>query len=120
VAVPVAVPVADPVADPVVDPADPVANPAADLARITARGRVFIRDKTATGGPPPREPAAPGAGRPYGRRRSVALATLATMAASGGMTRATADMMTAASTEYRSTTAQDTTNSAMQTPISTK
>lgn len=56
----------------------------------------------------------------YRPRRSVALATLATIAANGGMTRATADMMTAASTEYRSTTAHETTNSVMQTPIRTK
>ena len=63
-----------------------------------------------------------GAPRPSGvyRRRSVALATLATIAANGGMTRATADMMTAASMEYRSTTAHATTNRPMQTPIRTK
>ena len=36
---------------------------------------------------------------PYRRRRSVALATFAMIAANGGMASATADMMTAASTE---------------------
>ena len=41
----------------------------------------------------------PGPGGPYRRRRSVALATFAMIAANGGMARATPDMMTAASTE---------------------
>ena len=46
-----------------------------------------------------RRPAqSPGPG-PYRRRRSVALATFAMIAANGGMAKATPDMMTAASTE---------------------
>ena len=53
-------------------------------------------------------------------RRSVALATLAMMAANGGITSATAEMMTAAMTEYRSTTAQAMTNKPMQIVMSTK
>ena len=55
-----------------------------------------------------------------GRRRSVALATFAMIAANGGITSATTDMMTAATTEYRSTTAQETTNKPMQIVISRK
>src|ERR1700730_1140299 len=51
----------------------------------------------------------------YGRRRSVALATLAMITANGGITRATADMAIAAVLEYRATTAQDRTKTAMST-----
>ena len=47
---------------------------------------------------------------PYQRRRSEALATLATITANGGITTATPATMIAASNEYRSITAQDSTN----------
>jgi hypothetical protein len=40
--------------------------------------------------------------------------------ANGGMQSATADITTAATSEYRHTTAHDSTNSRRQTPISTK
>jgi ATP-dependent DNA helicase UvrD/PcrA len=50
----------------------------------------------------------------------VALATLATITAKGGITSATAETITAASPEYRSITAQDSTNRPMQVAISTK
>lgn len=54
------------------------------------------------------------------RRRSVALAAFAMIAANGGITSATAETMTAAVTEYRSRTAQARTNKPMQTVMSTK
>lgn len=54
------------------------------------------------------------------RRRSVALNAFATIAANGGMMSATIVMMTAAVVEYRSTTAQDSTNKPIQIAISTK
>ena len=50
----------------------------------------------------------------YGRRRSTALATFAMITASGGITTATDAMTMAAILEYRSTTAQDSTNKPMQ------
>ena len=50
----------------------------------------------------------------------MALATFATITAPGGITSATTETMTAASTEYRSITAQESTNGAMQIAISAK
>jgi hypothetical protein len=50
----------------------------------------------------------------------VALATFATITANGGITRATAETITAASVEYRSMTAQESTNKPMQVAISAK
>jgi uncharacterized short protein YbdD (DUF466 family) len=50
----------------------------------------------------------------------VALAALAMIAANGGITRATAEMMIAAVSEYRSTTTHERTSKPMQTPMSTK
>src|SRR5580704_8811682 len=58
--------------------------------------------------------------RRYGRRRSEALATFATITANGGITSATAETMTAASVENRSSTAQDKTNKPMQRVMSAK
>ena len=57
------------------------------------------------------------AGRPghYGRWGIVALATFAMMAAYGGIASAPAEMMTAAITGYRCTTARAKTNRPMQT-----
>ena len=50
----------------------------------------------------------------------MALATFATITANGGITSATAETMTAASVEYRSSTAQDKTNMPMQRVMSAK
>jgi DNA helicase-2/ATP-dependent DNA helicase PcrA len=50
----------------------------------------------------------------------VALATFATITANGGIARATAETITDASTEYRSITAQESTNKPMQVAISAK
>jgi len=54
------------------------------------------------------------------RWRSLALATFATITANGGIARATAETITAASVEYRPITAQDSTNRPMQAAISPK
>ena len=56
----------------------------------------------------------------YLRRRSLALATFATITANGGIARATTETITAASVEYRPITAQDSTNRPMQVAISPK
>ena len=50
----------------------------------------------------------------------MALATFATITANGGISRATAETITAASVEYRSITAQESTNKPMQVAISAK
>ena len=50
----------------------------------------------------------------------MALATFAMITANGGMASATAETMTEASTEYRSISAQDSTNNPMQVAISAK
>jgi hypothetical protein len=50
----------------------------------------------------------------------VALATFATITANGGMATATAETITAASVEYRSISAQESTNKPMHVAISAK
>jgi len=55
-----------------------------------------------------------------GRRRSTALAAFAMITANGGIASATAETTIAAVTEYRSRTAQETTNNPMHTAMSTR
>src|SRR5262249_39997263 len=92
------------------------------IAASLLRASGFADVSDLIGGYPAGAPAAaaPYRWRRYRRRRSEALATLATITAKGGIATATAATTIAASEEYRSITAQDSTNRPMQVAISPK